>query len=69
MVFTKLLLENALAIQPHNYEAASERLLPKVVRCIPVLSLRNTGKCASRVLKSSGCILCTANVEQSLGIV
>ena len=29
MVFTKLLLENALAIRPCNYGAASEPLLPK----------------------------------------
>ena len=45
MVFTKLLLENALAIRPCNYGAASEPLLLKVARCIPVLSLRYIGKC------------------------
>ena len=35
MVFTKLLLENALAVRPCNYEAALEPLSPKVARCIP----------------------------------
>ena len=54
MVFTKLLLENALTIRPCNYGAASEPLLPKVPRCIPVLSSRYIGKCAARVLKRSG---------------
>ena len=53
MVFTKLLLENALAIRPCNCEAASEPLLPRVARCIPVLSSRYIGKCAVRVLKRS----------------
>ena len=53
MVFTKLLLENALAIRPCSCEAASEQLLPKVARCIPVLPLRHIGKCAVRVLKRS----------------
>ena len=53
MVFTKLLLENALAIRPCNCEAASEPLLPKVARCIPVLPSRYIGKCAARVLKRS----------------
>ena len=52
MVSTKLLLENAFAIR--NYEAASEPLLPKVARYIPVLSLRYIGRCAARVLKRSG---------------
>ena len=52
MVFTKLLLENALAIRPSNWEAASEPLLPKVAHCIPVPPLRYIGKCA-RVLKRS----------------
>ena len=56
MVFTKLLLENALAIQPCNCEAASEPLLPKVACCIPVLPLRYIGKCAARVLKCSALI-------------
>ena len=54
MVFSKLLLENALAIRPCSYGAASEPLLPKVARCIPVLSSCYTGKCAARVLKRSG---------------
>ena len=54
MVFTKLLLENALAVRPCNYGAASEPLLPKVGRCIPVLSSRYIGKCAARDLKRSG---------------
>ena len=45
MVFTKLLLENALASGPFNYEAASQPLLPKVAHCIYI------GKCATRVLK------------------
>ena len=54
MVFTKLLLENALAIRPCNCEAALEPLLPKVARCIPVLPSRYKGKCAARVLKRSG---------------
>ena len=54
MVFTKLLLENALAIRPCNCEAASEPLLPKVACCIPVLPSRYIGKCAARVLKRSG---------------
>ena len=54
MVFTTLLLENALATRPYNWEAASEPLLPKVARCIPVLPSRYIGKCAARVLKRSG---------------
>ena len=45
MVFTKLLLENALAILPCNYEAASEPLLPKVTRCISVFSSRYIRTC------------------------
>ena len=53
MVFTKLLLGNALGIRPCNCEAASEPLLPKVARCIPVLLSSNIGKCATRVLKRS----------------
>ena len=53
MVFTKMLLKNALAIRPCNYGAASQQLLPKVARCIPVLSSRCIGKCAARVLKQS----------------
>ena len=53
MVFTKLLLENALAIRACNCEAASEPLLPKVARCIPVVPSRYIGKCAARVLKRS----------------
>ena len=36
MVFTKLLLEKALAIRPYNCEAVSEPLLPTVAHCIPV---------------------------------
>ena len=47
MVFTKQLLENALAIRPCNYGAASEPLLPEVARCIPVLSSRYIGKYAA----------------------
>ena len=43
-VLTKLLLENALAIRPCNCGAASEPLLCKVARCIPVLSSRYIGK-------------------------
>ena len=54
MVFTKLCLENALAIRPCNCEAALEPLLPKVARCIPVLSSCYVGKCAAHVLKRSG---------------
>ena len=54
MVFTKLLLENALAIRPCNYGAASESHLPKVARCIPVFSSRYVEKCAAHVLKRSG---------------
>ena len=38
MIFTKLLPENVLAVQPCNYEAVLEPFLPKVARCIPVLS-------------------------------
>ena len=53
MVFTKLLLENAPAIRPCSCEAASEPLLPKVARCIPVLPSRYIGKCTARVLKRS----------------
>ena len=56
MVFTKLLLENALAIRPCNYGAGSEPLLPKVARGIPVLLSRCMGRCAARVLKRSGLI-------------
>ena len=44
MVFTKLLLENALAIRPCNCGAASKFFLPKVDYCIPVLSSRYAGK-------------------------
>ena len=44
MVFTKMLLENALAVRPYNCEAVLEPLLPKVVRCILVLSSRYIGK-------------------------
>ena len=54
MVFTKRLLKNALAVRPCNFEAVLEPLLPKVARCIPVLSSRYIGKCATRVLKRSG---------------
>ena len=54
MVFTELLLENALAVRPCNCEAVLEPLLPKVSRCIPVPSTRHIGKCAARVLKRSG---------------
>ena len=53
MVFTKLLLENALAIRPCNYGAASKPLFPKVARCVPVLSSCYIGKCAARILKRS----------------
>ena len=53
MVFTKLLQENALAIRPCNWEAASEPLLAKVARGIPVLQSRYIGKCAAGVLKRS----------------
>ena len=53
MVFTKLLLENALGIRPCNCEAALGPLLPKVARFIPVLSSRYIGKWAARVLKRS----------------
>ena len=42
------------AVRPCNCEAVSETLLPKVARCIPVLSSRYTGKCADCVLKRSG---------------
>ena len=41
MVFTKLLMENALTIRPCNCKAASEPLLPKVACCIPVLPSRH----------------------------
>ena len=50
---TELLLENARCIQPCNYDAASEPLLPKVAHCIPVLSSRYIGKFAARVLQRS----------------
>ena len=50
MVFTKLLLENTLAVRPYNYEAASEPHLLKVVRCIPAPSLHYIGKCPVCVL-------------------
>ena len=53
MVFTKLLLENNLAVRPYNYEASSELHLPKVPLCIPVHSSRYIGKCAARVLMLS----------------
>ena len=53
MVFTKLLLENALAIRQCNREAVSEPLLSKVASCIPVLPSRYIGKCTARVLKRS----------------
>ena len=52
--YSQNLLENALAIRPCNWEAASEPVLPKVARCIPVLPSRYIGKCAARVLKRSG---------------
>ena len=51
MVLTKLLMEDALAIRPCSCGAAPEPLLPKVARCIPVLSSCYMGKCATRVLK------------------
>ena len=54
MVFTKLLLENARAIRACIYEATSESLLPKVARCIPILSSHYIGKCAACVRKRSG---------------
>ena len=54
MVFTKLLLENALAIRFCNCEAVSVPLLPKIALCIPVLPSRYIGKCTARVLKRSG---------------
>ena len=63
MVFTKLLLENALAIRPCNYGAASEPLLPRVARCIPVLSSRYIGMCAARVLKRSALITAMPDLE------
>ena len=50
------MLQNTPAIQSYYYEAASELLLSKVPRCIPVLSLRYIGKCAARVLKRSDCL-------------
>ena len=53
VVFTKLLLENTLAVRPYNYEAVSEQHLPKVAHCIPVLRLGCIGKCAARVLMRS----------------
>ena len=53
MLFTKLLLENVLSIQPCNYGAASEPLLPKVARCVPGLSSRYMGQYAASVLKRS----------------
>ena len=53
MVFTKLLLENALDIRPCNREVASKPLLPKVDRWIPVLPSRYIGKCAASNLKRS----------------
>ena len=62
MVFTKPLLENSLAIRPCNYGAASEPLLPKFACCIPVLSSRYIGKCATRVLKHSGWIFSVSEV-------
>ena len=43
MICIKLLLENPLSIRPCNCEAASEPLLPKVARCIPVLPSRYIG--------------------------
>ena len=53
MVFTKLLLENALAIRPCNCEAATEQLLAKLARGMSVLSSRYIGKWVARVLKRS----------------
>ena len=53
MFFTRLLLENTLAVRPYNCEAASELHLLKVARCIPVLSSRFIEKCATRVLMRS----------------
>ena len=53
MVFTKLLPENALAIDLVTGKAFSEPLLPKVARCLLVLPLRKIGKCAARVSKRS----------------
>ena len=52
----QLLLQNALAVRPCNYEVASEPLLPKAARCIPVLSSRYIRKCAAHVLKGSDSI-------------
>ena len=54
MVFTKLFLENTLAIWSYNYKAASELVLSKVAHCIPVLSLYYTGRCTACAMKHSG---------------
>ena len=71
MVFTRLLLDNVLAIRPCNYGAISEPLLPKVARCIPVLSSRCIGKCTAMFLKRSGKTEIFARrvgVDQSMGL-
>ena len=53
MVFNKMLLDNVLALRPCNCEAAPQPLLPKVARCIPVLSSCYTGERTALVLKRS----------------
>ena len=69
MVFTKLLLGNALAIRPCNCEAVLEPLLPKVARCVPVLPSRYIGKCAARVLKRSEYTNKSARKAQSIWLL
>ena len=47
MAFPKLFLENALIVRLCNCKAVSEPLLPKVARCLLVLSSHHIGKCAA----------------------
>ena len=63
--FHQTVAGNALAVRPCNCEAVLEPLLPKVARCIRVLSSRNIGKCGARVLKHSAqYIACNSGTPQ-----
>ena len=46
-------MQDTLAVRRYDHEAVSELLLPKVARCIPVLSSRYIGKYTARVLERS----------------
>ena len=70
MEFTKLVPENALAIRSCNCKAASEPLLPKVSRCIPVLRslYRKVRRPCFKALCTKWAILPTENWEKIINI-